>query len=72
MKKPETMPLYIAISPHGVYLQSCVKCKSDQFKLVDNNEHLACAKCGTKIARYNATFTAALEGTGNNDSASLH
>lgn len=72
MKKPETMPLYIAIPPIGVFLQSCVKCDCDQFKLIDNNKYLACAECGVKIARFNAIFTAALESTGNNSSVSVH
>lgn len=62
MSKSETMPLYIAITPIGVYLQSCVKCGHGQFKLIDDNEWLVCAKCDSRIARFDAGFTAALSG----------
>jgi len=72
MKKPETMPLYIAISPIGVFLQSCVKCGHDQFKLIDDNTHLACAKCEARIAKFDAIHTAALGGTGQDSSVTLH
>ena len=72
MKKPETMPLYIAITPFGVYLQSCVECGCDQYKLVDDNNYLACAECGSKIAVFDPVFTAALEGKGGCDNCMIH
>jgi len=71
-KKPETMPLYIAIAPIGVYLQSCVKCKHDQFVLISNNKYLACAKCKAKIAEFNPTFTKALSQGGECGDHTLH
>ena len=71
MKKPETILLYIAISPIGVYLQSCVKCGCGEFKLIDDNEYLACAECGGRIAKFDAIHTAALEG-GHDRNAILH
>jgi len=72
MKKPETMPLYIAIAPIGVFLQRCVKCRHDQFELIDNDEHLACAKCKTIIAKFSSDFTKALGCTGECESCTLH
>jgi len=41
MKKPETMPLYIAIPPFGVYIQVCVKCGHGKFKPTEDNKFLA-------------------------------
>ena len=65
--KPEPRPLYIAISPYGVYIQFCTKCEHGKFLPVEDNKYLACEKCGAKIAIYDAKHTAQLENVGGNE-----
>lgn len=72
MTKPETMPLFIAIAPYGVFLQFCVKCGHEDFILIEDNTYLACAKCGAKIAKWNAEYTAKLESVRCCDNCTMH
>jgi len=52
-------PLFIAISPYGVFVQYCSQCGHGEF-IADGSE-VRCSRCGSAIARFSEEYTAQLE-----------
>jgi DNA-directed RNA polymerase subunit M/transcription elongation factor TFIIS len=59
--KPEARPLFILIDPYGIFVQFCPGCKHGLFMPVDDNTHMACEKCGLRMALFDPKRTAQLE-----------
>ena len=74
MDKSKPNKLFIAISPFGVYVRFCPKCGEDaeSFDIIDENQYIACRKCGTKFGKWSAEETAKLGCAGECDSCTKH
>ena len=64
MKNPKPRPLFLAVSPYGVFIQVCSVCGGEDFMPIEDGKFFACACCGLKIARWSSEYSAQLECVG--------